>query len=48
MIDKLEFTEVENIIPEFSKNDQSGQVFRYPEDLKGNQHLTGLGTINQC
>ena len=35
-----------SIIDDFCNIDPSGQVFRYPEDLKGNQHLIGLGVIN--
>jgi hypothetical protein len=26
--------------------DPKGQVFRYPEDIKGNRHLTNLAHIN--
>ena len=35
-----------DIIEEFCQIDPTGQVFRYPEDIKGNAHLTGLGVIN--
>jgi hypothetical protein len=35
-----------DIIDEFCQIDPTGQVFRYPEDIKGNAHLEGLGVIN--
>lgn len=35
-----------DIIDEFCQIDPTGQVFRYPEDIKGNPHLEGLGVIN--
>jgi hypothetical protein len=34
------------IIDEFCKVDPTGQVFRYPEDIKGNQHLKDIAVIN--
>jgi hypothetical protein len=34
------------IIKDFCEIDPTGQVFRYPEDLQGNQHLLGLNLIN--
>lgn len=34
------------IIGDFCQIDPTGQVFRYPENLKGIRHLTGLGVIN--
>lgn len=37
---------VASIIKDFDQIDPTGQVFRYPEDIKGNPHLTGLGLIN--
>ena len=44
--DAQELLIAKNIIDDFCNIDPSGQVFRYPEDLKGNQHLIGLGVIN--
>jgi len=35
-----------DIIVDFNQIDPTGQVFRYPEDLKGNKHLIGLSIIN--
>ena len=35
-----------DIIKDFCQIDPTGQVFRYPEDIKGNKHLTGLRLIN--
>lgn len=34
------------LIGYFDAFDPTGQVFRYPEDIKGNRHLTGFGLIN--
>lgn len=34
------------LIAAFCEIDPSGQVFRYPEDIKGNRHLTELRIIN--
>ena len=34
------------LIGAFCEIDPSGQVFRYPEDIKGNRHLTELRIIN--
>lgn len=45
----FDFTELSianDIIDEFCQIDPTGQVFRYPEDIKGNTHLDGLGVIN--
>lgn len=44
--DPLEISIAKDIIDDFCNIDPSGQVFRYPEDIKGNQHLIGLGVIN--
>ena len=44
--DQLELSIVKDIIDDFCNIDPTGQVFRYPEDIKGNQHLIGLGVIN--
>ncbi len=46
VIDKTEIGIAGDIIADFVQIDPTGQVFRYPEDLKGNAHLTGLGLIN--
>lgn len=35
-----------DIINDFCQIDPTGQVFRYPEDIKGNKHLTDLAVIN--
>jgi hypothetical protein len=44
--DPLELSIAKDIIDDFCNIDPTGQVFRYPEDIKGNQHLVGLGVIN--
>ncbi|WP_308387638.1 hypothetical protein [Acidithiobacillus sp. AMEEHan] len=44
--DHLELSIAKDIIDDFCNIDPSGQVFRYPEDIKGNKHLIGLGVIN--
>jgi hypothetical protein len=44
--DPIEVSIATDIISEFCEIDPTGQVFRYPEDLSGNRHLTGLGIIN--
>ncbi len=46
IIDKSEIGIAADIIADFVQIDPTGQVFRYPEDLKGNAHLTGLKLIN--
>ena len=46
VIDKTEIGIAGDIIADFVQIDPTGQVFRYPEDLKGNAHLTGLKLIN--
>lgn len=46
IIDKTEIEIAGDIIADFVQIDPTGQVFRYPEDLKGNAHLTGLKLIN--
>lgn len=46
MFDPLELSIAKDIVNDFCNIDPSGQVFRYPEDIKGNQHLIGLGVIN--
>lgn len=48
-IDEIGTQDIENaskIIHNFISIDPSGQVFRYPEDIKGNRHLTDLAVIN--
>lgn len=45
-VNKTELSMAGDIIDEFCEIDPTGQVFRYPEDIKGNQHLTGLSVIN--
>jgi hypothetical protein len=42
----VELSTAGDIIEDFCKIDPTGQVFRYPEDIKGNLHLEGLGVIN--
>lgn len=44
--DDAELSLAGDTVDEFCQIDPSGQVFRYPEDIKGNAHLTGLGVIN--
>ncbi|UTD26129.1 hypothetical protein DB459_03505 [Bradyrhizobium sp. WD16] len=44
--DDVELSLAGDIVDEFCQIDPTGQVFRYPEDIKGNAHLTGLGVIN--
>jgi hypothetical protein len=44
--DPLELSIAKDIIDDFCNIDPTGQVFRYPEDIKGNKHLIGLGVIN--
>jgi uncharacterized protein YciU (UPF0263 family) len=34
------------LIEHFCDIDPSGQIFRYPEDIKGNRHLTDIAIIN--
>jgi hypothetical protein len=46
LFDPLEISLAGDIIKEFNDIDPTGQVFRYPEDIKGNAHLTGLKLIN--
>jgi len=36
----------QDIIDDFLEIDPTGQVFRYPEDLKGNPHLKNISIIN--
>ena len=42
----LELSIAKDIIDDFCNIDSSGQVFRYPEDIRGNKRLEGLGVIN--
>jgi hypothetical protein len=44
--DAAEMGEVGEMIGAFWEIDPTGQVFRYPEDIKGNAHLTELRIIN--
>ena len=44
--DVSELDDVDAIIRDFVEIDPTGQVFRYPEDLRGNAHLTELALIN--
>lgn len=44
--DKTEVGIASDIIADFVQIDPTGQVFRYPEDLKGNRHLSELRLIN--
>jgi hypothetical protein len=44
--DPVELSIAKDIIDDFCNIDPTGQVFRYPEDIKGNKHLIGLGVIN--
>ena len=44
--DPLEVSIAGDIIEDFCEIDPTGQVLRYPEDVKNNLHLTGLGVIN--
>jgi hypothetical protein len=46
VINKTEIGIAGDIIADFVQIDPTGQVFRYPEDLRGNAHLTGLKLIN--
>lgn len=46
VIDKSQITVATPIIGDFVQIDPTGQVFRYPEDIAGNQHLDDLGLIN--
>ena len=34
------------IVSQFCEIDPNGQMFRYPEDIKGNRHLTDVALIN--
>jgi hypothetical protein len=43
---KEQLDQATSTITEFCKIDPTGQVFRYPEDIKGNQHLAEIGIIN--
>jgi hypothetical protein len=43
---KIEASIAGDIIDDFVQIDPTGQVFRYPEDIKGNAHLIGLKLIN--
>ena len=45
-VDPVEIGIAKDIINDFNQIDPTGQVFRYPEDLKGNLHLTGINLIN--
>lgn len=44
--DPTEVSIARDIVVDFNQIDPTGQVFRYPEDLKGNKHLIGLSIIN--
>ncbi len=46
ILDRVQIGVAGDIIADFVQIDPTGQVFRYPEDIKGNVHLTGLGLIN--
>ena len=46
VIDRTSVGIVGDIIADFVQIDPTGQVFRYPEDIKGNAHLIGLQLIN--
>ena len=46
VFDPVEVGIAGDIIDDFCQIDPTGQVFRYPEDIKGNKHLSGLGVIN--
>lgn len=43
---KIEVSIAADIIEDFCQIDPTGKVFRYPEDIKGNKHLTELEVIN--
>jgi hypothetical protein len=42
----IEISIAQDIIEDFCQIDPTGQVFRYPEDIRGNKHLTELAVIN--
>jgi hypothetical protein len=46
VLDKSDIAVAAKIIADFVQIDPTGQVFRYPEDIKGNRHLKGLRLIN--
>jgi len=46
MFKEVELDRAGKIISEFCKIDPTGQVFRYPEDIKGNPHLKNISVIN--
>lgn len=46
VFDQTDYQMVNKIILDFVEIDPTGQVFRYPEDVKGNAHLTQLRIIN--
>jgi hypothetical protein len=43
---EAQLNQATSTITEFCKIDPTGQVFRYPEDIKGNPHLAEIGIIN--
>ena len=46
LIDEIQLATSKKLIEYFIMVDETGQVFRYPEDRKGNQHLAGISVIN--
>lgn len=46
VFDPAEYQLINKIILDFVEIDPTGQVFRYPEDIQGNQHLAELKLIN--
>ncbi|HLL26905.1 MAG TPA: hypothetical protein VKT73_04555 [Xanthobacteraceae bacterium] len=46
MFKDAELDSAGKIITEFCQIDPTGQVFRYPEDIKGNPHLKNISVIN--
>jgi hypothetical protein len=46
VLDRTEISIASDLVADFVKIDPTGQVFRYPEDIRGNKHLSGLKIIN--
>ncbi len=46
IIERVAVDRASELIVHFQTFDPSGQVFRYPEDIKGNRHLVGHKLIN--
>jgi hypothetical protein len=44
--DATELNVLRDILDDFLEIDANGQVFRYPEDIKGNPHLRDISVIN--